>query len=209
MNSECGNVWGIEHGAGDSDLAWHYRYMLNEFRRHDKMCGFVFTEFRDVTNEFNGYYRLDGTDKDFGYGDFVPGMTIADLHSPDFIVIDAPPCRTVEGGERVAVALLRSSYSDRYHGRTLKLDWELWYDQLGERQAADRGEASIEWNGYGVAPIAPLNLTMPNRDAVAVLAVRLLDEAGERLPGTSLRLTCGAVRRTEHMTPASATSVCR
>lgn len=181
MNSECGNVWGIEHGAGDSDLAWHYRYMLNEFRRHDKMCGFVFTEFRDVTNEFNGYYRLDGTDKDFGYGDFVPGMTIADLHSPDFIVIDAPPCQTVHGGERVAVSLLRSSYSDRYHGRALKLDWELWYDQLGVRQAADRGEASIEWSGYGVAPIAPLNLTMPNRDAVAVLAVRLLDEAGDTI----------------------------
>ena len=36
--------------------------MMNEFRRHDKMCGFVFTEFRDVTNEFNGYYRLDGPD---------------------------------------------------------------------------------------------------------------------------------------------------
>src|SRR5690606_20563136 len=29
MNSECGNVWGIEGGAGDSDLAWHYRYMIN------------------------------------------------------------------------------------------------------------------------------------------------------------------------------------
>lgn len=66
MNSECGNVWGIDGGAGDSDLAWHYRYMLNEFRRHDKLCGFVFTEFRDVTNEFNGYYRLDGTDKNLG-----------------------------------------------------------------------------------------------------------------------------------------------
>ncbi|MCM3700210.1 glycoside hydrolase family 2 protein [Paenibacillus macerans] len=181
MNSECGNVWGIEHGAGDSDLAWHYRYMLNEFRRHDKMCGFVFTEFRDVTNEFNGYYRLDGTEKDFGYGDFVPGMTIADLHSPDFIVIDAPPCQTVEGGEQVAVSLLRSSYSDCYHGRTLKLDWELWYDQLGVRKVADHGEVSIKWNGYGVAQIAPLSLTMPNRDAVAVLAVRLLDEAGEAI----------------------------
>lgn len=57
---------GNRRGAGDSDLAWHYRYMLNEFRRHDKLCGFVFTEFRDVTNEFNGYYRLDGTDKNSG-----------------------------------------------------------------------------------------------------------------------------------------------
>jgi hypothetical protein len=66
MNSECGNVWGMEFGTGDSDLAWHYRYMMNEFRRHDKMCGFVFTEFRDVLNEFNGYHRIDGSDNTFG-----------------------------------------------------------------------------------------------------------------------------------------------
>lgn len=178
MNSECGNVWGIEHGAGDSDLAWHYRYMLNEFRRHDKMCGFVFTEFRDVTNEFNGYYRLDGTEKDFGYSDLVPGMTVADLHSPDFIVIDAPPAQTVGAGEKVAVPLLRSSYSDRYHGRTLKLDWELWHDQLGVRTVADGGAAAIAWDGYGVTLLTPLSVTMPKQNAVAVLAVRLLDEAG-------------------------------
>ncbi|MGG6310917.1 glycoside hydrolase family 2 protein [Paenibacillus macerans] len=181
MNSECGNVWGIEHGAGDSDLAWHYRYMLNEFRRHDKMCGFVFTEFRDVTNEFNGYYRLDGTDKDFGYGDFVPGMTIADLHAPDFIVIDAPPSQTVDAGEKVSVALLRSSFSDRYHGRSLSLAWELWYDYLGVRTVADSGGAAIAWDGYGVEPIAPLGVIMPEQDAVAVLALRLVDEAGETI----------------------------
>lgn len=179
MNSECGNVWGIEYGAGDSDLSWHYRYMLNEFRRHDKMCGFVFTEFRDVTNEFNGYYRLDGTDKDFGYGDMVPGMTIADLHSPDFIVMDAPPAQTVRSGEKVTVPLLRSSYSDRYHGQTMKLEWELWYDNLGVRTVADSGADAISWNGYGVMPLSPLSATMPKQDAVAVLAVRLLNEAGD------------------------------
>ncbi|WP_223298977.1 glycoside hydrolase family 2 protein [Paenibacillus darwinianus] len=179
MNSECGNVWGIDHGAGDSDLAWHYRYMMNEFRRHDKMCGFVFTEFRDVTNEFNGYYRLDGSDKHFGYEAFVPGMTLADLHSPDFLVIDAPPSQTVEAGENVTVPLLRSSFSDRYHGHTLKVSWELHYDNLGTRTVADRGIADAAWDGYGVAAIAPLTVGMPKQDAVAVLAIRLLNEAGE------------------------------
>ncbi|TLS48958.1 glycoside hydrolase family 2 [Paenibacillus antri] len=179
MNSECGNVWGIDGGAGDSDLAWHYRYMLNEFRRHDKMCGFVFTEFRDVVNEFNGYYRLDGQDKKFGYEWFVPGMTIADLHSPDFIVIDAPPCATAEAGSTVSVPLLRSSFSDRYFGQRLSLAWELWYDNLGDRIVAAQGSVALDWNGYGVSPLAPLQVALPNQDAVAVLAIRLLAPNGE------------------------------
>lgn len=179
MNSECGNVWGLVGGGGDSDLAWHYRYMLNEFRKHDKMCGFIFTEFRDVTNEFNGYYRLDGTDKQFGYEWFVPGMSIADLHTPDFIIIDAPPCQTVEAGEQLTVALLRSSYSDEYHGQNVSLRWELWYDRLGIRTIAETGSKSIAWDGYGVGPMDPLAVRMPEEDAVAVFALSLLSESGE------------------------------
>jgi len=179
MNSECGNVWGIaDGGAGDSDIAWHYRYMMNEFRKHDKLCGFVFTEFRDVTNEFNGYYRLNGSDKHFGYEAFVPGMTLRDLHSPDFVVIDAPPCETVEAGAKAAVRLFASSYSDRYHGASLRLEWELAYDSLGTRTIADRGSVTVAWDGYGVKPLPPLPLTMPGEDAVAVLAIRLTDGDG-------------------------------
>ncbi|WP_373558070.1 glycoside hydrolase family 2 protein [Paenibacillus sp. XY044] len=178
MNSECGNVWGVEGGTGDSDLAWHYHFMLNEFRRHDKMCGFVFTELRDVTNEFNGYYRLDGTDKDFGYDGIVPGMSLSDLHTADFVVIDAPPCTTVDAGSVQTVSLLRSSYDDRYHGQPLRLEWELAYDRLGTRIVHDRGSAAAAWDGYGVAPLDPVQVQMPAADAVAVFAVQLVDAAG-------------------------------
>jgi hypothetical protein len=173
MNSECGNVWGIEGGAGDSDLAWHYRYMMNEFRRHDKMCGFVFTEFRDVLNEFNGYYRIDGSDKQFGYDWFVPGMTLADLHSPDFIVIDAPPCQTVDADAEVAVPLLRSSFTDSYHGQSLRLNWEVSYDNLGVRKTVEAGTRMLDWNGYGVTALDSLSVNMPAQDALAVLGVDL------------------------------------
>ncbi|MGK9250541.1 glycoside hydrolase family 2 protein [Paenibacillus humicus] len=179
MNSECGNVWGIEGGAGDSDLAWHYRYMLNEFRRHDKLCGFVFTEFRDVTNEFNGYYRLDGSAKDFGYDGIVPGMTLRDLHSADFIVVDAAPCVTTDAGAEAAVPLLRSSFSDRYHGERLTLEWELAYDELGVRRVESSGVVQLDWDGYGTSPLQPLVLTMPQRDALAILSLRLVDGQGK------------------------------
>ena len=43
------------------------------------------TEFHDVINEFNGYYRIDNSEKDFGYGGEVPGMGVADLHASDFL----------------------------------------------------------------------------------------------------------------------------
>ncbi|RED64953.1 glycoside hydrolase family 2 protein [Cohnella lupini] len=175
MNSECGAVWGIEGSAGDSDLAWQYRYMINELRRHDKMCGFIFTEFHDVVNEYNGYYRIDGSDKDFGYDAFVPGMSVADLHSPDFIVIDAPPCRTLDVGQQAEIALLRSSYSERYHGQTLRLEWELWYDSLGGKAVSSQGTQAIEWNGYGVVPLDNVTATMPSVDSLAVFAVTLRD----------------------------------
>ncbi|MFC5452168.1 glycoside hydrolase family 2 protein [Paenibacillus aestuarii] len=173
MNSECGAVWGIEGSAGDSDLAWHYRYMINEFRRHDKMCGFIFTEFHDVINEFNGYYRMDRQEKDFGYSSFCSDMSLRDLHSPDFIVIDAPPCRTVLPGQAVEVPLLASSYSDRYHGQTLQLKWEVYYDNFGDKAIAGTETVNMEWNGYGVRPLQELQLTMPQVDAVAVLTVVL------------------------------------
>ncbi|MGG3280994.1 glycoside hydrolase family 2 protein [Paenibacillus solani] len=179
MNSECGNVWGIEGGAGDSDLAWHYRYMMNEFRKHDKLCGFVFTEFRDVTNEFNGYYRLDGSGKDFGYGDLVPDMTIADLHSPDFIVLDAPPCQTLPAEAIAEIPMLRSSYSDQYHGQQMQVKWELRYDGYGSLIVEDSGSIQVDWDGYGVSELPALRVKMPKQDAVAVLAVTLADSEGK------------------------------
>ena len=86
INSECGNVWGIFGNAGESDISWQYKYMMNEFRLHDKLCGSVFTEFHDVVNEFNGYYKIDNGDKDFGYD--IYGMTIKDLRSQDYLGCD-------------------------------------------------------------------------------------------------------------------------
>ena len=49
--------------------------MMNEFRRHPKVCGWLYTEHHDVINEWNGYYRFDRSDKFTGLSDIVPGMT--------------------------------------------------------------------------------------------------------------------------------------
>ncbi|GGJ08411.1 hypothetical protein GCM10010885_16900 [Alicyclobacillus cellulosilyticus] len=173
MNSECGAVWGVEGSAGDSDLAWHYHYMLNEFRRHDKLCGFVFTEFHDVVNEWNGYYRLDRSDKDFGYPWFDPSLSLRTFHQPDFLVLDGPPCRTVKPGETVRVPVWKSSFTDTHHGHDLRLRWYVWYDHFGQRRIVAAGERMVHWDGYGVAPLGEIEAAMPGEDALAVLVVRL------------------------------------
>ncbi len=181
MNSECGMVWGVDGSAGDSDLAWNYHYMLNEYRLHEKLCGFIFTEFHDVVNEFNGYYRIDDSDKDFGYQDFCRGMTIHDMHAADFIATDCAPVRTVSAGENVSTPLVLSSFSDKNHGRKCVLNWELWHDSLHGRVTDDMGTVALPLWGYGATKLDDLTVTMPDENAVAVLSLYLTDENGNVL----------------------------
>ena len=77
MNSECGMVWGRagQRRRQRPGLAGT-TYMLNEYRLHENICGFVFTEFHDVINEFNGYYRIDNQKKNFGYDALGMGMQL-------------------------------------------------------------------------------------------------------------------------------------
>ena len=179
MNSECGMVWGVDGSAGDSDLSWQYHYMLNEFRLHEKICGFVFTEFHDVINEFNGYYRIDDTDKDWGYQDMCRGMTLRDLHAPDFLAVDCPPCRTMGPGEAAAVPLALSSFSDAHQAQGLSVRWELWHDGLDGRVTDGTGAFDIPPYGYGVTELPSLTVRMPRENAVAVLSLYLTDKAGQ------------------------------
>ncbi len=174
MNSECGNVWGIKGSAGESDISWQYKYMINEFRLHDKLCGFVFTEFHDVVNEFNGYYKIDNGDKDFGYDQY--GMTLRDLHSQDYLGCDFAPMTTVKPGELVRVPLFASSFSDERHGKLLTIEWQLTAeDALDGDFIADGGEMGIVWSGYGAFPAGEITFNVPEHDGVAMLTFGLYD----------------------------------
>ena len=175
MNSECGNVWGITGNAGDSDISWQYKYMMNEFRLHDRLCGFVFTEFHDVVNEFNGYYKINNGDKDFGYDLY--GMTLRDLHSQDYLGCDFSPMTTVRPGDAVKIPLFGSSFTDLHHGKLLKVCWQLTcQDPLDGDFAADAGELNIVWSGYGTFPAGSIDLTVPDHDGLAVLSFALYAE---------------------------------
>ena len=176
MNSECGMVWGVDGSAGDSDIAWQYRYMLNEYRLHDLINGFIFTEFHDVVNEFNGYYRIDNTDKDFGFHHFCRGMTIRDLHSADFLALDCPPCRTVKAGAKVQIPCGLSSFTSAHRKKGLKAEWELWYDGVNGRVSVEKGEFKLSKYGFGFNALEPIRVKLPKEDCLAVLSVYLLSD---------------------------------
>lgn len=174
LNSECGNYWGVKEGAGASDISWYYKYMLNEFRLHEKIGGFIFTEFHDVVNEFNGYYLLDGGQKIFGYEGYVPGMSIVDLHAQDFLAVDHPPMLDIKGGDAVAIPLSISSFTDRNHGKEMKVRWELIHrDTFGTERNVRGGYISVSYCRFGVTALGGLHTEMPREDGLAILRLYL------------------------------------
>jgi hypothetical protein len=180
INSEFGNVWGYEGSTGDVDWSWDYHLAVNAFRRHPRIAGWLYTEHHDVINEWNGYWRFDRTEKETGLGDFVPGMTLRDLHSPFYIAVDTALSRTVAAGARLTVPLWASFMTgSRAHGDSLTLRTTLYgWNDLGERRVYDSSTVRIAYQPWMSAALAPLTVTMPTEPAVVVLAVRLEDASG-------------------------------
>ena len=176
MNSECGNYWGITGGAGDSDISWHYKYMINEFRLQDRICGFVFTELKDVINEFNGYYRLDDSKKYFGYDFFNEAMSIKDLHSEDYLGFDRAPMATVAKGENISIPLFISSFTDKHHGKAMRVIYKTELETgINGRRSLDEGSIDITYNKYGTTFISPLEITAPEKSGILIVKLYLTD----------------------------------
>ena len=179
LNSECGNVWGYEGSTGDVDWSWDYHIMMNEFRRHPKIAGWLYTEHHDVINEWNGYYRFDRSEKFTGLDAFVPGMTMADLHHPFYLSTGSDLCRDVKPGETIEVPLFASFLTDRTPGRNLVIRSELYgWNTLGQRESYQRAARTMGFAPWMARELPPLRLTMPARPALVVLALTLENEAG-------------------------------
>jgi hypothetical protein len=185
INSEFGNVWGYEGSTGDVDWSWDYHRAVNAFRRHPKVAGWLYTEHHDVINEWNGYWRFDRTEKFTGLEDLVPGMTLADLHSPLYIAVGAPAdlSRSVKAGETVDVPLWASFLTgDTALGDRLVLQTRLSaWDTLGRKQTTSTARRTIAYRPWMSEALEPLSVAMPKEPGVAVLAVELTDQAGSVL----------------------------
>ena len=179
FNSECGNVWGYQGSAGDVDWSWDYHIMINEFRRHPEICGWLYTEHHDVINEWNGYYKYDRSEKYTGMSDIVEGMSLNDLHGKFYLASERELCRDVKPGEKVSVPLYASFMTDSSVSKDLKLRAELsGWDRLGDREFYCQYERKISYSPWKNKELEPLTVTMPGKPALAVLSLVLQDESG-------------------------------
>ena len=179
LNSECGNVWGYDGSTGDVDWSWDYHLMMNAFRSHPKICGWLYTEHHDVINEWNGYYRFDRSNKYTGMDELADGMSLLDLHSPYYISMGNELCRDVKPGAKVAVPLYASFLCDNQGMEILKLKWFLYgWDNLGNREIFAESCRDIPFKPWTITELDPLDITMPEKPALAVLRLALTDPAG-------------------------------
>jgi hypothetical protein len=211
MNSECGNVWGYEgdaggHPTGDIDWSWDYHMMINEFRRHPKVCGWLYTEHHDVINEWNGYYRYDRSRKFTGIPELFTGMTLNDLHSPFYLATERRLCREVKPGGTIEVPLYASFMTDEPVGPELTVRTELYgWDTFGRRETHARSSTSIRYAPWMSKELDPLEVTMPDKPAVAVLGLALEDASGNVLHRnfTTYLVSDGPMPRKETVTSGS------
>lgn len=182
FNSECGNVWGYEGSTGDVDWSWDYHMMINAFRRHPQCSGWLYTEHHDVINEWNGYWRYDRSAKETGLGDFVPGMTLRDLHSPFFVALDPELCREVEAGAEVSVPLFLSAFTDQSVGESVTLEASLYgWDSLGQRLTYWATERPLAMQPWLQRELEPLQVTLPEESCLCVMTVQLRSRTGQIL----------------------------
>jgi hypothetical protein len=134
FNSECGNVWGYEGSTGDVDWSWDYHIMMNEFRRHPKVAGWLYTEHHDVINEWNGYWKYDRSLKFTGMEDIVEGMRINDMHSYIYLAPGIDLCKDVQVGQKVDVPVRLSIMTDQVPTEEVELKLNLYgWNSLGEK----------------------------------------------------------------------------
>lgn len=179
LNSECGNVWGYEGSTGDVDWSWDYHIMMNAFRRHPQICGWLYTEHHDVINEWNGYWRFDRSEKFTGMEALAPGMSLRDLHGDFYVALGEDLCQEVKPGAKVSVPLYVSLLSDRHAGGALLLRGTLrGWDSLGHERPYGRFRRSVPYEAWKCGALNPVEVTMPESPAVVVLSVQLEDRSG-------------------------------
>lgn len=181
INSECGNVWGYDGCAGDCDFSWDYHCMMDAFHRHLKIGGWLYTEHHDVINEWNGYVKFDRTPKYDGLGDFIPEMTIADFHTPYYIVPMNELCQTVKPGSTSEVVLCSSFTTDKDPGE-ISLETELkGWNQFGEDVDLGKESFDVPFKPFALSQIAVRKVTVPQENGVYVLTNVLKDKKGKVL----------------------------
>ena len=178
INSECGDVWGYDHSSGDCDFTWDYHIMMDSFRRHPKMAGWLYTEHHDVINEWNGYVQFDRTPKYDGLSDIVEGMKISDFHSPYYVECTNYLFTRTEGG-KVSAPLYVSIMTDKDPGALTIIDTDLiGWDALGEKHDYWNVSVPVKFEPYLHAVISDGEIDIPAEDGLYIYRMVLKDGNG-------------------------------
>lgn len=178
FNSECGAVWGYAGSTGDIDLTWEYHIMMNEFRRRPKIAGFLFTEFHDVINEWNGYYRFDRSRKVFGLSELVPGMSMKDFHSDYYVIPGNDFFKVYKAGEKVGIPVTVSSVTIRNLEHATISWYVTGYSPSGKLIQGDTGSIPAAIKSFEAIPQQDITTTIPGNLASGMLVTLLKDENG-------------------------------
>jgi hypothetical protein len=197
FNSECGAVWGYSGSTGDIDITWEYHIMMNEFRKRPKIAGFLFTEFHDVINEWNGYYRFDRSKKIFGLDEIVPGMTMNDFHTDLYVVAGDDFYQNYEGGSNVQIPVGISTVTSEVP-ENLKLKYEIYgWNNLGDKVEQSKGEIAVATETFRFIALDPVEFTAPNENMVMILATTLEDKTGKVLQHNFVPFTVSGQTHTD------------
>ncbi|MHC4518159.1 MAG: glycoside hydrolase family 2 protein [Planctomycetota bacterium] len=173
INSECGNVWGYKGSTGDVDWSWDYHIMMDAFRRHPQIGGWLYTEHHDVINEWNGYWRFDRSNKFTGIEDLFPGMTLRDLHSDVYVAVGEALCQEVKPKSRVDVPLYVSFLSERDVDEIYLLGTLRGWDRFGREATYDHFDRKVPYKAWECGVAAHFNVSMPSTPDVLVLSVKV------------------------------------
>jgi hypothetical protein len=181
FNSECGAVWGYSGSTGDIDITWEYHIMMNEFRKRPKIAGFLFTEFHDVINEWNGYYRFDRSRKEFGLDELCPGMTMRDLHKDLYVIAGDSFFHKYSGGEKIRIPVGISAVTSNIP-ENMKIEYSVCgWNRKGERFEWMIGEAPAAAEPFSYIELEPVEVELPDDYLTMIFGIRLKDKEGNIL----------------------------
>ena len=182
FNSECGNVWGYEGSTGDVDWSWDYHIMMNEFRRHPKVAGWLYTEHHDVINEWNGYWKYDRTKKFTGMEELVEGMKLNDMHSYIYLAPGIDICTDANLGTTINVPVRLSIMTDEVPDEPVDLKLSLYgWNMFGEAVEINAKSEKLMLTPWEQKDLEPLIVTMPDFPGLFIYSMQLIDENGKLL----------------------------
>ena len=183
INSECGNVWGYDGSTGDVDWSYDYHRMMNSFRMHPKMAGWLYTEHHDVINEWNGYWKFDRSPKYTGLDELVPGMKDTDLHSLIYLSNGQDITLSSKAGVDVAVPMFLSSMTaEPVAGNKLMIYYGLkGTTETGEAVVKDLGKVDLNYSPWMQKKLDDLRVKAPETNGLYTLWFEVKDEAGKVL----------------------------